>query len=216
MTSIYLVRHCQAQGNVNRVFQGRIDSEISEEGRRQLDRLAERFRRIPLDAVYTSPLQRARLTAEALNRYHGLPVRTDARFIEIDGGCWEGHSWEEFPHTDPQQCDDWLNAPWRFQTRGGEAMACVYARMAEGLTAVAAAHPGEAVAVASHGCAIRNALCWARGWPIERLGEVPWADNTAVALLAWEEGRPRIVFENDCSNLEEKPSQVETSSWWRK
>lgn len=70
-------------------------------------------------------------------------------------------------------------------------MACVYARMAEGLTAVAAAHPGEAVAVASHGCAIRNALCWARGWPIERLGEVPWADNTAVALLAWEEGRPR-------------------------
>ena len=45
MTSIYLVRHCQAQGNVNRVFQGRIDSEISEEGRRQLDRLAERFRR---------------------------------------------------------------------------------------------------------------------------------------------------------------------------
>ena len=51
MTSIYLVRHCQAQGNVNRVFQGRIDSEISEEGRRQLDRLAERFRRIPLDAV---------------------------------------------------------------------------------------------------------------------------------------------------------------------
>lgn len=143
MTSIYLVRHCQAQGNVNRVFQGRIDSEISEEGRRQLDRLAERFRRIPLDAVYTSPLQRARLTAEALNRYHGLPVRTDARFIEIDGGCWEGHSWEEFPHTDPQQCDDWLNAPWRFQTRGGEAMACVYARMAEGLTAVAAAHPGR-------------------------------------------------------------------------
>ena len=57
-------------------------------------------------------------------------------------------------------------------------MACVYARMAEGLTAVAAAHPGEAVAVASHGCAIRNALCWARGWPIERLGEVPWADDT--------------------------------------
>ena len=50
MTSIYLVRHCQAQGNVNRVFQGRIDSEMSEEGRRQLDRLAERFRRIPLDA----------------------------------------------------------------------------------------------------------------------------------------------------------------------
>lgn len=97
MTSIYLVRHCQAQGNVNRVFQGRIDSEISEEGRRQLDRLAERFRRIPLDAVYTSPLQRARLTAEALNRYHGLPVRTDARFIEIDGGCWEGHRGRSSP-----------------------------------------------------------------------------------------------------------------------
>ena len=216
MTSIYLVRHCQAQGNVNRVFQGRIDSEISEEGQHQLDRLAERFREISLDAIYTSPLRRARRTAEALNRYHSLPLQVDARFIEIDGGCWEGRSWEEFPHTHPQDCDHWLHTPWSFQAEGGEAMISVYTRMGEGLMALAAAYPGGTVAVASHGCAIRNALCWARGWPIERLNDVPWSDNTAVTLLRWEGEAPRIVWENDCSHLEEKPSMVETASWWRK
>ena len=56
MTTIYLVRHCEAMGNINRIFQGHTDEEISENGRMQLERLAERFRGIHLDAVYSSPL----------------------------------------------------------------------------------------------------------------------------------------------------------------
>ena len=79
MTTIYLVRHCEAYGNINRVFQGHIDSEISDNGRRQLERLTERFRDIPLDAVVSSPLKRAYLTAQAINGGRGLPVETDER-----------------------------------------------------------------------------------------------------------------------------------------
>lgn len=81
--------------------------------------------------------------------------------------------------------------------RKGEAMREVYSRMAEALTEIAAAHPDETVAVASHGCAIRNALCWAKGWPIERLSEVAWCDNTGVSVLRFDRDRVELILEND-------------------
>ena len=93
MTTIYLVRHCETKGNRQRLFQGHIDMDISEAGVQQLARLAERFRTVPLDAVYSSPLLRAMRTAQAVNRYHDLPIHQDARLIEINGGSWEGPHW---------------------------------------------------------------------------------------------------------------------------
>ena len=215
MTTIYLVRHCEAMGNINRIFQGHTDEEIIENGRMQLERLAERFRGIHLDAVYSSPLKRAYHTAEAVNRYHRLPIHTDGRLMEINGGHWEEKPWEALPELYPSEWEDWSERPWRFEAEGGEPMREVYRRMAEALTDIAAAHPGEAVAAASHGCAIRNALCWASGRPIERLLEIPWCDNTAVTVLEFQEGRPVIRLANDNGHLDEELSTLSKQSWWR-
>ena len=93
MTTLYLVRHCEAMGNIRRIFQGHIDEGISGNGRRQLERLTERFRDVPLDAIYSSPLQRAMYTAEAVDGAHGLPIVQDRRLMEIHGGVWEGKPW---------------------------------------------------------------------------------------------------------------------------
>ena len=73
-TTLYLVRHAEAEGNWKRTFQGHIDSEVSEKGWTQLDYLARRFEQVRLDAVYSSPLKRAWATAEAINRFAGLPI----------------------------------------------------------------------------------------------------------------------------------------------
>ena len=118
MTTIYLIRHCEAAGNVGRRFQGHIDADITENGRRQLELLAERFRELPLDAVYSSPLLRARLTAEAVNRHHGLPVMLDDRLMEINGGLWEGRPWAELPALFPQ-ADRYCRRPSRRDGGGG-------------------------------------------------------------------------------------------------
>ena len=215
MTTIYLIRHCEAAGNVGRRFQGHIDADITENGRRQLELLAERFRELPLDAVYSSPLLRARLTAEAVNRHHGLPVMLDDRLMEINGGLWEGRPWAELPALFPQASADWQEAPWRFSAPEGEAMTAVYERMRRALTDIAAAHPGGTVAAASHGCAIRNALCWAHGWPIEHLNEVAWCDNTAVAVLEFDGTQPRLGLFNDASHLNEDLSTLSKQAWWK-
>ena len=216
MTTIYLVRHCETKGNRQRLFQGHIDMDISEAGVQQLARLAERFRTVPLDAVYSSPLLRAMRTPQAVNRYHDLPIHQDARLIEINGGSWEGKQWADLPTLDPEQSRRWLREPWNFHTDGGEPMRAVYDRMKEALLSIAAACDGQHVAVVSHGCAIRNALCFAKGWPIERLNEVGWCDNTAICTLEIDGDTVRVLTENDHAHLPEKDaSPAEKNSWWR-
>lgn len=215
LTTIYLVRHCEAMGNINRIFQGHTDEEISDNGLLQLEKLAERFRDIHLDALYSSPLKRAYRTAEAVNRYHQLPIHTDERLIEINGGHWEEKPWEALPELYPDEWAAWSCRPWSFAPQNGEPMRAVYARMAEVLSAIAEDHPGETVGVASHGCAIRNALCWASGRPIEQLLEIPWCDNTAVSVLEFEDGRPSIILANDNGHLDDALSTLNKQSWWR-
>ena len=99
LTEIYIVRHCQATGNVHHIFQGSTDSEITPCGAKQLEFLAARFAPIHFDAIYSSPRLRARLTAEAINRTMQLPIQIDDDLREIYGGCIEGMTFPDiFKH----------------------------------------------------------------------------------------------------------------------
>ena len=70
VTTVIIVRHCQSMGNTEGRFQGRFDADVTPVGEQQMELLSLRFRNEKLDALYTSPLLRARRTAEAVNRYH--------------------------------------------------------------------------------------------------------------------------------------------------
>ena len=109
---LIIVRHCEAMGNHHRVFQGSTDCDITENGARQLDALAERMLEFPFQAAYSSPLQRALKTAQAANRHYGLEIKLDARLAEIHGGCWEGKRWGDFPALYPQESYLWNQEPW--------------------------------------------------------------------------------------------------------
>ena len=77
MTEIYLIRHTQAEGNLYRVMQGHWDGGVTELGLRQIDLLAERFKNIHIDALYSSDMYRARMTATAISRWHDTPIQTE-------------------------------------------------------------------------------------------------------------------------------------------
>ena len=216
VTTVYLVRHCEARGNIDREFHGSFDSDISENGRCQLARLAERFRDIPLDAVYSSPLRRARLTAEALNTHHGLPIAFDERLKELNGGKWEKNLWAELPKLFPESSEAWGSRPHEFEAPEGETMRQLYDRMREAILDIVAQNEGKTVAVASHGCAIRNALCWGLTGDIVRLADIPWCDNTAIAEFRFEDGNLTVVNYNDSSHLDYETSTIEKQNWWRK
>ncbi len=215
-TKILLIRHCEAAGNTVGVFQGRIDTDISPNGEKQLELLALRCRNMKIDAMVTSPLLRAVRTAEAVNQYHRLPLETEPLLAEIDAGAFEGVKWEELPLRFPEATRQWYEEPWNFQAPGGESMRQVYERVWKGILQVVERHRGQTVCVASHGCAIRNLLCRAKGLPIERIGEIPWLDNTALSVLEFSgESCVGVPLMGDASHLSPETSSFASQSWWK-
>lgn len=216
VTRIYLVRHAEAEGNVQEFFQGSLDTDLTEKGLRQLDFLAERFRDIPIEALYCSPYRRTRLTADAVNRFHGLPVNYDAELREINGGAWEGRRWKELPDAFPAAYQAWTQHMAAFQAPSGDAMRDVWNRMIAVMTRIAQECRGKTAAVVSHGCALRNFLCYVESGDMERLGDVGWADNTAVSLVEYDtETGWRLVFKNDAAHLPPAFSTLRSSVWNR-
>ena len=203
MTDLYIIRHCEAIGNRDRTFQGISDCDITELGAKQLEYVAERFKNIKPDAVYSSPLKRAYLTAAAANKYHGLPITKLDELIEINGGEIEGISWVDFPETRPELEYAWSFEPHNFHPKGGESMRSVYLRSWKAVKEIISGNEGKTIFLASHGCTIRNIICNALGRSVEQLNTVDWADNTGVFHLRFKDvdKLPEILVFNDISHL---------------
>ena len=215
-TRILLVRHCESQGNGQGIFQGHIDCDVSENGKKQLELLSLRLRNWKLDAIVSSPLLRARRTAEAVNQYHHLPIEINEDLIEIDAGEYNGKLWADLPRLFPEETSRWYRDPGSFSAPGGESMRQVYDRAWRGLLQVAQSHRGQTVCVVSHGSAMRCILCRAMGKPLEELGQVPWCENTGLNLLEFEEdGSVRVVYQNDASHLTPETASMAKQSWWQ-
>ena len=216
MTTVYLVRHAEAEGNKNRTFQGRTDCDLTEKGYRQLESLAERFKDIKIDKLYSSPLKRTIETAKAVNKYHNLPINIDENIIEINGGVFEGLNWDKVGEMYPEEHKVWVNQPHNFKIEGGESMKNVYERMKKAITAIVSENKGKTVAVVSHGCAIRNYLCYANKMPHEKICTLEWADNTAISKIEFDDDlEPTVIFQNDSSHLSDEDATIRFETWWK-
>ena len=121
--------------------------------------------------------------------------------MEIGGGSWEGKPWADFPVIDPQQSYYWDYEPYRFAPAGGETMRQVHERVQRAILEIVAENEGKTVCVTSHGCAIRNILCWTLGLPFEKLNEVDWGDNTAINVIDFDSSHhPTVLVQNDASH----------------
>lgn len=202
MTYIYLIRHCEAMGNLKRVFQGSTDCDISETGAKQLEYLKERFKNIRLDAVYSSPLIRAHKTAEAVACGKGLEIITRRNLTELCGGVVEGRPFQEAFNSIPGLADTWNNHPQDFAPEGGEAMRNAYVRIYDEITELVRINRDKTVAAVSHGGVLRCLMCRVLYNDINRLKDVPWCENTAVTLLKIDDSdKIGVEFFNDYSHV---------------
>jgi len=217
MTKIYLIRHAEAEGNLYRRAQGQYNSNLTALGRRQVAALAERFRGIALDALWSSDLYRALSTASAVTKYHPqLQVISTPNLREQNLGVWEDVAWGDLARDDRQQMDWFSTDPARWLVPGGEPFAAVCARMRGALLALASEYPDGTVAAVSHGMAIRALLSSVLGVSSEEINRVPHGDNTAVSLLTAENGRLHVEWYNDSGHLTDGLSTFARQSWWRK
>lgn len=215
MTKIYLIRHAEAEGNLYRRIQGQYDSLVTPRGMRQIEALAQRFKEIPIDAVYSSDMKRTQITASAITKYKNLPIQTTADLREVCLGVWEDMPWGNLEQTDPELLYNFNNSPRNFIAPGCEPFDTLQARLYGAVARVAARHEGQTAAVFSHGMAIRALLAKLKGIEPENIGSIPHADNTAVTLLHWDGSGFEIIFENDNSHLCGENSTLAQQSWWK-
>ena len=202
MTRIYIVRHCEAMGNVKRIFQGSTDLDISELGAKQLEYLKKRFQNVYLDRVFSSPLLRAVKTAKAIAGDKPIEVETNKGLIELHGGVVEGKPFVETFGANPALADAWDNHPQDFAPEGGESMRHAYERIWETITEIAQKNKGKTVACASHGGIIRCLTCRLLYNDINRLKDTKWSENTAVTLIEFDDDlNPKIVTLNSVYHL---------------
>lgn len=201
MTTVYLVRHAEAEGNLYRIAQGQDNSNLTDRGWRQVKALERRFADVQIDAVYSSDLYRTCATASAVFLPKGLPLHKEKALREIHVGVWERRTWGDLERQWPQQLEDFREHLDRWHVEGAETGDQVLERMLQAVQTLAARHDGQTIALFSHGYAIRLLLSHLQGYTVAEMGKLPTGDNTAVSCLTWEEGRLRVVFQNDNSHL---------------
>ncbi len=214
MTTLYIVRHGEARGNVERNFHGWFDSDLTENGRQQIARLPEWFSEISLDAAYASDLKRTIETAEAVAKEKGLPVKTCSGLREIHGGQWEDVPWDALPIRFPESYGHWLHSPHLLQMPDGEAMTAFQDRIYTTVMEIAKKEEGKNVLIATHGTAIKVLLCRVRGIPLSEMPGEAWCDNASVTVLEVEGDTVRVAVDGDNSHLSDI-STLAKQKWWR-
>lgn len=203
MTTIYLIRHAEAEGNLYRIAQGHEDGKLTKRGWEQVNALSKRFENIHIDAVYSSDLYRTCATASAIYLPKGLPLNKNPELREANLGEWEGKPWGEIARKDPEQLIWFSTKCHLWRVKGGETAEEAQARLYKAVCKIAKQHDGQTIAIASHGFAIRMLLGKLEGYPLERIGDSPQEDNTAVSLLEFDGNDLNVVFRSDNSHLHE-------------
>jgi broad specificity phosphatase PhoE len=150
---VLLVRHGETDDNAADRFQGQLDTRLNDRGREQARVLAGQLAREGLRALYSSPLVRARETAEIIGARLGLEPVLDERLMEADSGDWSGRPYAEIIAAQPGAFYAWRAADPAFRFPNGESVAEQAARVAAALIDVRAG-PLPALVVC-HGGVIR-------------------------------------------------------------
>ena len=215
MTTVYFIRHAQAEGNLTATVQGNIETGITALGYEQIAALRGRFADIPVDAVYSSDLRRATETAKAVSAPKNLPIHTDKAFREVDFGRWEGHRWSELAVTDSEQVENFNHHLERFQPPEGETAQQLLARFLPALENIVRENEDKTVVIVSHGLALRLVLGALQGIAPENITSLH-GPNTAVSKVAWENGTPRVIYQDDGAHVAQLGGQkVQGKDWWK-
>ena len=190
----WLVRHGESTWNAVGRFQGGLDAPLSPRGEAQAARLAAGLAPTRFDAIYTSPLRRARDTAAACGAALGLaPVALDD-LREVGLGDWEGLTMTTVLAQDGERYRRWLEGPVEHPPSGGEPMVSLAGRVQAALAGIGAQHPEGRVLVVSHGGAISSALCGWLGQPMNTIWSIR-LDNASITRVVLPAGQVLAINE---------------------
>lgn len=195
-TRLLFLRHAEVEEAYHRVFGGRIDMAISELGREQAGRLAEYVsRRFKLDALYSSPMRRVRMTLEPLLARVPLQPLVDDDLREVDFGAWTGLRWDQISERYGVTAYDWLDSLERGAMPDAEPEEMFRRRLERVLARIQAENSGKTVAVACHGGVIRMALAVLLDLPLRKMTHLE-IDYASLTWVDWTGPKRELQLQN--------------------
>jgi probable phosphoglycerate mutase len=167
---------------------------LTERGRAEIAAAAERLAEENIAALYASPLQRTRESAEIVSERLGLPIEFRDDLIELDFGEWTGTTFAAI-RADPRW-RSWTQHRSLAKIPGGETMRAVQFRAVEAILEIAERHRDAACVIVSHGDVIRAALVFALGMPLDFYGRVEVVQGS-LSTIRLDEGGIRVVSINE-------------------
>ncbi|MFP4078847.1 MAG: histidine phosphatase family protein [Candidatus Izemoplasmataceae bacterium] len=202
---IYLIRHGQTEANINKIYQGNADVPLNETGKEQAKVVAWRLKEYPLEALYSSHLERALNTARAIGEYHDLKLEIRRELQEISLGEWQGKSREEVE----KEYGDFIKARkekndfYYTAVPGGESYAELEKRSMAVLEDIVQKTDKDHVALVTHGGVIKSLVGSILGIPHDKRRLID-VYNASITLIRYspEKDRYKIVTMNDTAHLQ--------------
>jgi len=193
MTVFHLLRH--GERLLGRVLAGRMPGVgLTERGRAEIAAVAERLAGEPVAALYSSPLQRTRESAEIVAARLGLPVDFRDDLIELDFGEWTGATFDSI-RADPRW-HAWSTQRSLASIPGGENMRQVQRRVVDALIELGERHRHETVVLVSHGDVIRSALLFALSMPLDDYNRLEIGQGS-ISTVRIDGGGIRVLAMNE-------------------
>jgi probable phosphoglycerate mutase len=198
MTKFLLIRHATTDA-VGKNLSGRTKGiSLNAKGQLQAQQVSARLAHVPIDAIYSSPLERALETAAPIAAAHQLTLKTNFHFLELNFGDWTNRTFDALQH-DPQFK---LFNSFRSNTRipGGETMLEAQARFITGMQQLCDAHAGQVVAIVSHADLIKAAITYYAGIHLDLFQRVEISPASVSIVEVYAE-TARILLVNDTGQI---------------
>lgn len=187
MTKFIIVRHGQSKANEGGYLAGVTDVPLSSLGEKQANAVCQYIlNKYKIDAIYSSPLERACNTVKGVADALDLPIIKEDNLIELDFGELEGLTLENIKANYDNAYGKWANDPGVYVPKGGEAMIHLQARVVEKLKEIAKKEGEKTVLIGSHSSVIRALQCYIQDLPLEKMKNTPWVVNASLAEINFD------------------------------
>lgn len=192
VTTVYIIRHAETIGNIEKRLTGRKDYEITEHGMNSIKQLEKKLENIKFDVAFSSTENRSYNTIKGLAEKSGIEILKTSMLSEMYFGIYDGYKWEDVNKINPKikQLQNEINILAEIPEQ--ETMEEVAKRMYDFIYNCCLENTGKTILIGSHGVAIEAFLRKITGVPFKDEREKYSQHNTAINKVVFEENEFKI------------------------
>lgn len=204
-TELFLTRHGETEWNVEKKFQGWGNSPLTKKGIEQgkfLNKVVEKY---DVDVIYSSPQERALVTAQNARGNKDIPIIVIEDLKEICLGAWEGKTYQHLRETEPENFKSYMEEAFGYYPEGGESRMTLVKRAIRAKEKILKENPGKKILVVTHGMTLMTLIHAFSGVDLQAILSEDVMPQTSITHIILEDNKePKILLKGDTSHFEER------------